>query len=105
MQYNYGFSVVQAESKLALNLTINPDKVNLGDTASLTASIKKEGNSATTINSLEIISPWQNKKELDPTVLLNSNRIYTTSMPVTIPEETRPGQYDLTVRVITNDSD
>ncbi|HSF51151.1 MAG TPA: hypothetical protein VLA74_10365 [Nitrososphaeraceae archaeon] len=93
------------EAKLIVDSTLNPDKSSTGNVSVLT-TMKNEGNITTAIRVLEIILPWDRIiEELNPPVLLNSNRIYTTSMNITVPDQTKPGNYALTVLVKTNDSD
>jgi hypothetical protein len=101
--YYHGFNL--AEAKLSVDLKVNPDRVDNGEKSVFTVFVKNEGNATTNMTRLILLSPWQTQQQLNHSIILNPNSIYVKSIDEIIPENTRPGNYDIAVLVKTNNSD
>ena len=95
-----------AQAKIETSIKLNPNKVSAGEKLDVYIIIENKGNETEKLNTIELVTPWQNLQLLKNPVLLNSTRIFDVSpTQIKTPETVKPGTYNLIVIVKTNESD
>jgi hypothetical protein len=99
------YETQKALAEIEVTINTSPEKVNIGEKAAGNLIAKNIGNETIEIMSIEIDSPWDDISLLRDPVTLNSGRIYKTFSEITVPENAKPGVYEMLILLKTNESD